>query len=221
MLYIWPYITFFSFPLLYPYTLNAILPQNLIPAPLRIGSTRPLLPRLTTTIPIVAIMLTIVHYNTLVHPFTLADNRHYTFYVFRLLLRHPAIKYLVVPIYFICAWAAIAALGGYPNSHPPPQDRKSHSKARPSPGNRVSFFLIWLLTTSLSVITAPLVEPRYFIIPWLVWRMHIPLPSKPYAYTLYLETAWFLLINWATGYIFLNWGFEWVQEPGAVQRFMW
>lgn len=38
---------------------------------------------------------------------------------------------------------------------------------------------------------------------------------------LWLETMWFLTINLATGYIFLYWGFEWPQEPGKVQRFMW
>lgn len=38
---------------------------------------------------------------------------------------------------------------------------------------------------------------------------------------LWLETVWFLAINLATGYIFLYWGFEWPQEPGKVQRFMW
>ena len=38
---------------------------------------------------------------------------------------------------------------------------------------------------------------------------------------LWLETVWFLTINLVTGYIFLYWGFEWPQEPGKVQRFMW
>jgi alpha-1,2-glucosyltransferase len=40
-------------------------------------------------------------------------------------------------------------------------------------------------------------------------------------YRLWLETAWFLLINFVTGYVFLYRGFEWPQEPGLVQRFMW
>jgi alpha-1,2-glucosyltransferase len=35
------------------------------------------------------------------------------------------------------------------------------------------------------------------------------------------ETFWFLLINTVTGYVFLYRGFEWPQEPGKVQRFMW
>ncbi|KAL8935069.1 MAG: hypothetical protein Q9211_004900 [Gyalolechia sp. 1 TL-2023] len=267
MLYIWPYFMFFSFPLLYPYILNAFIPQIYIPSPLRTGSTRHQLPRLIVAVPVMGIMLLVVHFNTIVHPFTLADNRHYTFYVFRLLLGHPAIKYLVVPIYFICAWAAMTAFGGLPHvqiptastTSPPPtvvsRGKRIRVPPRPSSrsitgrGHRVSTAVMWLLATALSLITAPLVEPRYFIIPWLIWRLHMPSPwpwptgaeaatkrwkkirSFPawckavfylrHDHRLWLETAWFLTVNWAVGYVFLYWGFEWTQEKGKVQRFMW
>ncbi|KAL8829963.1 MAG: hypothetical protein Q9170_005950 [Blastenia crenularia] len=267
MLYIWPYIMFFSFPLLYPYILNAIIPQELLPSGLRTGSTRHQLPRLIVALPILFIMLLIVHFNTIIHPFTLADNRHYTFYVFRILLYHPAIKYLVVPIYFICAWAAITALGGLPNVQTPiactpiprlqPVRRGEQVRLPPSNakyaelafrrGRHVSFAMIWLVATSLSLVTAPLVEPRYFIIPWLVWRLHLasPWPTgeeaskkrrkkargfrkrlravfwEKHDHRLWLETVWFLVVNWGVGYVFLYWGFEWPQEKGKVQRFMW
>lgn len=265
MLYIWPYFTFFSFPLIYPYLLNSIVPLDMLPKFLRSGSTQHQLPRLTVIILIAAIMLAIVHYNTIIHPFTLADNRHYMFYVFRLLLRHPLLKYAAVPIYILCGWAAITSLGGLPDVQQtarPPSTTRIDTKYKlrfkipplpsgPTPGNRVSFALAWLLATSLSLVTAPLVEPRYFILPWLIWRIHIPTPrpesvnpepiAEPPAsdsssnliaatravfyqkhdHRLWLETAWFLAINWATGYVFLNWGFEWPQDPGSVQRFMW
>lgn len=267
MLYIWPYFMFFSFPLLYPYMLNSILPIKFVPSILRSRSIKNWFPRLVVFVPITAVMMVIVHYNTIVHPFTLADNRHYMFYVFRLLLRHPLIKYASVPVYALCAWAAITALGGLldgqKSSQPPAtrteikhnlQYRLPPPPTKLAPGNRVSFVLVWLLATSLSLITAPLVEPRYFIIPWLIWRLHIPSSSsssgsespdsaakaqKPssqssrfsnavrsilyekHDHRLWLETVWFLAVNWATGYIFLNWGFEWPQEPGKVQRFIW
>lgn len=264
MLYIWPYFMFFSFPLLYPYILNSFAPQSSLPVRFSSGPTRHQLPRAIVAIPIMAMMLLVVHFNTIVHPFTLADNRHYMFYVFRILLRHPIIKYLAVPVYFVCAWAAITALGGLPNKPPISGSQlegkkdSSHksptitppAQDEPQKGNRVSFVLVWLLATSLPLITAPLVEPRYFIIPWLLWRLHIPNPPpqpssassagtkarrnssepleqikaalyKEYDLRLWLETAWFLLINWVTGYIFLYKGFEWPQEPGQVQRFMW
>ena len=207
-------------------------------------------------------MLAVVHYNTIVHPFTLADNRHYLFYVFRILLGHPMIKYLAVPIYFVCAWAAVMALGGLPNMPKPTGTQLSGKKdahkksdtsvpptqAKPHQGNRVTFVLVWLLATSLSLITAPLVEPRYFIVPWLLWRLHVPNPApaasssstkarknpsiepldqikaalyKEIDHRLWLETAWFLVVNGVTGYVFLYRGFEWGQEEGKVQRFLW
>ncbi|KAL9011190.1 MAG: hypothetical protein Q9180_009218, partial [Flavoplaca navasiana] len=189
---------FFSFPILYPYFLSATIPQQYIPSPFRTGSTRRQLPRLIVALPIMAIMLVVVHFNTNGHPFTLADNRHYTFYVFRILLRQPANKYLAVPIYFYSAWAAITAFGGLPNVQtPPPRPRigniavrpESPSRSNPRPrlpppsmasvhdrGHHISKVLIWLLASTLSLVTAPLVEPRYFIVPWLIWRYHVASP---------------------------------------------
>ena len=337
MIYIWPYFAFFSWPLLYRHFILAIV--------------RPpsfhVYPRGRIVSATIAAMLVVVRYNTIVHPFTLADNRHYMFYVFRILLRHPWIKYFAVLIYTVCAWGTLAALGGPPTARqvpqlettprkrklleeepfppspqlnsnptkgsksqestlpkpnprkrklpeeepfpPSPQLNSSPTKASksqkstlppspqpafspsmtemlqqdaipPSPskmqkmqkmqvaGHRASFILVWLLATALSIITTPLVEPRYLIVPWLVWRLHManPRPEKDYAlakrpdgvgkslfeafkavlykrhdHRLWLETMWFLTINLATGYIFLYWGFEWPQEPGKVQRFMW
>lgn len=263
MLYIWPYILFFSIPILYPYLLNTFIPQTYIPPPLRSPTIKQYTSRPIILLPLLATTLAIIHYNTIVHPFTLADNRHYTFYVFRILLRHPLIKYLAAPIYLLCAYAAILAL-----AHQPPPDPTTTSTAiqqqhktqpwhqrRPqeptpssNPSQRASFLLLYLLATSASVITAPLVEPRYFIVPWLIWRLHIsnlqptsktvPQPnntpsedenaianktvtSKGYDHRLWLETAWFLIVNMGVGYVFLYRGFEWPQEAGVVQRFMW
>ncbi len=41
------------------------------------------------------------------------------------------------------------------------------------------------------------------------------------AYSGWLEVVWYLLVNLVTCYAFLYRGFEWPQEPGNVQRFMW
>ncbi|MCJ1277810.1 glucosyltransferase [Puttea exsequens] len=244
MLYIWPYFAFFSAPLLYTYFLDVLASAFSPPLTLRsqndkTAATRKRLPRLVIDIPAILLMLAIVHYNTIVHPFTLADNRHYMFYIFRLLLRHPAMKYIATPVYYICAVATIDALGdrerqGFQYSHPKGPSRgesKRNDKASAvsntssSPqGNRVSFLLIWLLATALSLCTAPLVEPRYCIVPWLTWRINVASPRRGdqgYDPRLWLETMWLLLVNAVTGYVFLFWGFAWPQEPGKIQRFMW
>jgi alpha-1,2-glucosyltransferase len=110
--------------------------------------------------------------------------------------------------------------------------------------------VVLLLASSLSLITAPLVEPRYFIIPWVMWRLMVPAwrlptsglfasvqPTGPvgklleffrhYDLRLVLETVWFVAINVVTGYIFLFKPFQWKAEDGSLldegrwQRFMW
>lgn len=307
MLYIWPYFVFFSWPILLLPMLNLILPKAYLPTSLDYGfsSGQKGLPSILTVLGIIPIMLAVVHFNTIVHPFTLADNRHYIFYVFRLLLRtHPAVKYAATIAYFICAWTVLSAFSfsslvsppqlAQVSSPPPPpagqsavktpgktenQEKKEIKKRgksvrkgvslkepssepkqqpispevlakvrahmiqrqQPQYPIRVSFVIIWLASTSLSLVTAPLVEPRYFIIPWVIWRLHVPPQPMPLLYRqkrttdekelfiaklftnfpLILETIWFLAINAITGYMFLYKGFEWPQEPGKVQRFMW
>jgi len=265
MLYLWPYITFFSLPLQLPYLLN-FLPRQYLPTLLLRFRQRPVR-SFAATFYVVCILcglaLTAIHLNTIVHPFTLADNRHYVFYVFRILvLKNVLYKYLAAPIYILCAWAAFLALAG-PEKKAVKEDSASASKSATvglhklvsqnttiQCPNTVSFLLIYLLTCTLCLVTAPLVEPRYFILPWITWRLYVPSPplaaSAPptkaasdaqehdikkkayrwddlydYDYRLLLETFWFLTINAATGYMFLYRGFSWPQEPGKVQRFMW
>jgi alpha-1,2-glucosyltransferase len=217
----------------------------------------PKLPRPWIILMLSVLAAVVVHHNTIVHPFTLADNRHYVFYVFRILLRHWSVKFLVTPIYVICGWVVIHTLGGSSNTNLPTKPIKDEktginssdhpSKSSSSNGCHASFVLAWLAATTLSLITAPLVEPRYFIVPWVVWRLHVctrgqeeltqnmAIPKsesqrvgsvvwramrRPEAW-LWMETIWFCLINCVTGFIFLSWTFQWPQEPGKMQRFMW
>lgn len=176
-----------------------------------------------------------VHFNTIVHPYTLADNRHYVFYVFRILLRHPLMKYVAVPVYYVCFWLSIQSLA-HPTAELEGPNRTIQARPyrealrntkRPM---QISFVIIWLLTTSLSVVTAPLVEPRYFIVPWVIWRLHVP--HAPTTFTIWgrtyspdlrvvLETVWLLAINQVLQYLFLYRTFTWSSEPGNKQRFLW
>jgi alpha-1,2-glucosyltransferase len=230
MLYIWPFIAFFSAPLLLPVGLSYL--QSITSS----GLSKPTWKYALNIVYIagaLVVTLGIVRHNTIIHPFTLADNRHYVFYVFRYsILRHPLIRYLLVPVYLGCAWLVYLTVAGPPPASPasaPAAKAKKEVKARKSEivleeGPTTSFLLILLLTSALSLITAPLVEPRYFIIPWVMWRLHVPSQTKGkrgYDWRLWAETAWFLVINGVTGFVFLYKGFEWKQEPGMVQRFMW
>lgn len=317
MLYIWPYITFFSLPQTYPCLLQGglallgMVPIVAILEPLLVFSRHRVLPRPIVTLACVGLAMLVVHYNTIVHPFTLADNRHYTFYVFRLLLRYPIVRYAAAPVYLVSAWSVIQALRASgklyftdkertrgvidKDEQPSVTSTKASSSSSSTSsavskktadgqdksqiillnsaslgeGCTVSFVLVWLLTSTLALVTAPLVEPRYFILPWIMWRLRVPQATIPvpglksdndagdvtgsvhgttsgegkgeagedrekeegwwvrlvnwtrHDHRLWLETAWLLTVNAATGWVFLNWGFEWAQEPGRVQRFMW
>ncbi|KAK3398401.1 DIE2/ALG10 family-domain-containing protein [Sordaria brevicollis] len=200
----------------------------------------------------------IVKYNTIIHPFTLADNRHYMFYIFRYtILRSSSIRLVLVFAYTLSRWLVWKRLEGdnppsrdFVNegrlknaenkmrwrdefsaspfaSHPSDmylarqrfvnrsineapenkstektnarnakQDQGSQeedfligsfttlslSSSQPSPSTsspRTSTVLLWLLTTTLSLITAPLVEPRYFILPWVFYRLLVPAMPVP------------------------------------------
>jgi len=280
LLYLWPVICFFSWPFAYqhlvriPLVFLALLPGVSSLEQLLVFKRRPMLPRIIVLLCFGGLAFASVRWNTIIHPFTLADNRHYVFYVFRQLQRAWWIRYAVLPIYVTCAWLSIQALGSAPQSRTAPagptspqaseDDVSKHNRRReqerllPLPDTTqsasISFLLVWLATTALNLITAPLVEPRYFIIPWTFFRLHLPL-SHPTAVQdqtdtdlkreegeederglwkelhrtmwekhdkrLWLETLWFGLVNGVTGYVFLYRGFEWQQEPGKVQRFMW
>jgi alpha-1,2-glucosyltransferase len=218
--------------------LTALLPARF---KTHLGNTRsststPKLPGILFSVVFMVGAFAAVHLNTIIHPYTLADNRHYVFYVFKILRRYPAIRYLAVPVYYACAWLAWQCLSGTSNSEE--ALRQKRENGRPTSDRigrspcRISFTTVWLITTALSVMTAPLVEPRYFIIPWIIWRLHVPSRSaslrigrssaaKGYEVRLGLETVWLLAINATITYLFIYRGFSWPSEPGKVQRFLW
>jgi alpha-1,2-glucosyltransferase len=256
MLYVCAYILFFSFPVILPGAVKQLYQFSSGLATEATGSARRssslqlfsnsskpvyIISRILLFLALVGVAFVAIHYNTIVHPFTLADNRHYVFYVFRILRRHWFVKYAAAPVYVVCAWLAINALGqddedaAQVNPSTAPGSPKEVNRTRTSDVSAssktttvtTSFVLIWLATTTLTLITAPLVEPRYYIMSWIVWRLHVLSAPKggrlnsTTMLSLWAETAWFLLVNLVTGYMFLYKGFEWPQEPGAVQRFMW
>ncbi|KAF2864229.1 glycosyltransferase family 59 protein [Piedraia hortae CBS 480.64] len=205
MLYIWPLLAFFSWPLLCPLSANSLA---------LLYRQRP---GIWVMFAAIGLACAAVWGNTIVHPFTLADNRHYVFYVFKRLLRPWWLRYAVTPIYCLMSWLVIRAFGDGPLTN----NRLLLPDGQHA--TTTSFVLVWLTTSTLQLVTAPLVEPRYFILPWLFWRIHIPRgisTSRP-RLRLFIEMLWYLTINVLTCYIFIDWGFQWPQEPEKVQRFLW
>lgn len=243
----------------------------------------------------------IVRYNTIVHPFTLADNRHYMFYVFRYTIRRAAwIRYFLIVPYTVSrwiVWGTMAGCGEWILAQYRDECSAHYHALRPAPFTSYPFWvaygskkrqtdaeyprdisqasaeetaaasrelsqalsddplkysaepgatstgLIFLLATTLSLVTAPLVEPRYFIIPWVLWRLQVPAWRvhdhrmfdslfedinrdsylgkvvgffRHYDLRLFLETAWLVAINLVTCYIFLAKPYVWKAEDGKV-----
>lgn len=246
----------------------------------------------------VVVSVLIVKFNTIIHPFTLADNRHYMFYVFRYSIRRSqAIRFALVLPYTLSRWLVWGTLSGCPEpvsedgasdcslrynrlssspytSHPlrivkkPDDVRQTDSPYPPALESTSTRFeekkmnpmeedplacstepvststaVVFLFTTTLSLVTAPLVEPRYFIIPWVIWRLltpawrlhdhagfvsrlrqpdtkgylDVPLEFfQRYDLRLILETIWFVVINLVTMYIFITRPYQWRAEDGML-----
>lgn len=263
MLYLWPLFAFFSLPLILPRALSMVttavtlaMPRDKA-APTSSSSTgkTPWAKYGSSAIFLlitVVLSFLVVKYNTIIHPFTLADNRHYMFYVFRYTIRRAAwIPFALILPYTMSRWLLWKTLSGSShNTNGTPAGNQAEAANKDSivstadASVRASWALIWLLATSLSLVTAPLVEPRYFIIPWVIWRLMVPAWRAPnqlqndqgsrlfglllnHSFYLWFETTWFLAINAATMYIFLTRPYQWRNEEGDLldegrwQRFMW
>ena len=134
---------------------------------------------------------------TYVHEYILADNRHYTFYIWRKIFqRHWIVKFLAIPFYIYGALA---------------MNQQLHVKN--------SGYFTFLLTASVLLVTVPqkLLEFRYFLIPYILFRLHVPLPSY---LSLFLEISLYSLVNCLTIFLFLYKPFYW-GNSSDIQRFMW
>ncbi|NWH59991.1 AG10A glucosyltransferase, partial [Geococcyx californianus] len=145
---------------------------------------------------IAVISLLLIWKFTYVHKYLLADNRHYTFYVWRKVFqRHDLVKYVLVPVYLFAGWSFTDML-------------KSKS---------IFWILLYFVCLLAVIVPQKLLEFRYFILPFLIYRLNIPFPSL---YRQLLELAFYIVVNAVTFYLFLNRTFQWPNSD-EIQRFMW
>ncbi|KEI39856.1 glycosyltransferase family 59 protein [Mixia osmundae IAM 14324] len=150
-------------------------------------------------------MLVVVRYLTYEHLFMLSDNRHYVFYVWqRIYQAHPLARYIMVLVYLPAAVLV-------------------HQISAAAQTWSALSYTIWLLATTLALVPTPLIEPRYYILPFLVYRLHLSRPQtatrRQWQLCLLFETASYVGINALTLYVFLYKPFKWPSESG-LQRFM-
>lgn len=156
---------------------------------------------------------------TIDHPFLLADNRHYTFYLWRRFRRTYALpflqvqpRYAMIPLYSLAlvAWSTALRTAG--------------------PG-ALGSVLVWMATAA-TLVPTPLVEPRYFLIAYVVLRISCQPRGGGEGRTrwvyLVAEAAGYALVNAVTVGLFVRRPFEWAPEAvdrgrgeGTTMRFIW
>lgn len=144
----------------------------------------------------------IVHNFTYEHSFIVSDNRHFTFYLWsKLFKRHDYLKYAYSYIYLVSLYLIYRNLSHYNN------EKKT-----------VGWLLLYAGCTSLCIVPQRLIEFRYFIIPFLIYRLNI---NQTTLKEILIEILFNTAVNYVTIYLFLNKTFVWPQQPDEVQRFMW
>ncbi|RPD58361.1 glucosyltransferase [Lentinus tigrinus ALCF2SS1-6] len=139
-----------------------------------------------------AMMCLTIYKFTIQHPFLLSDNRHYTFYIWRrVFLLHPLVPYILVPGYIAAAWAWFIRIG---------EDQTLLQS------------LLLPVCVVPTLLPTPLLEPRYFLIPYILLRAQVK--DVP-LWGLGLEGLWYAAINGVTMWVFLY------KERAGVGRFMW
>lgn len=143
-----------------------------------------------------SLFVVIIYLNTIVHPYMLADNRHYLFYVWNKFYgRYWWFRFIMAPFYLISMTIFY------------------HSISARSAG----FKLIYALCTIISIALQQLIEFRYFIIPFLIVRLSTT--SVKFKF-LILELVFYLIINAIVFYLFFTKEIYW-KNYDYVQRLIW
>ncbi len=145
-----------------------------------------------------------LYYSSLDHPFLLADNRHYTFYVWKRFLADEKVRIALGPLYYFLIQRGLAGL---------------------AQTNGIVWVMGFLVAVALTLVPTPLLEPRYFTPTVIVGLLaspsaptRMPLPTS-YFLRLMAVIILFLAANAATLYVFSFLPFK--GAGGEVARFMY
>ena len=142
------------------------------------------------------LMVGIVQSYTMAHPYLLADNRHYTFYLWRKIIMSQWTPTALVPVYFFASFCLLYSI------------RRSD----------LAFKVAYPICLILNVMPQYLLEFRYFVIPFMFYRLQV----RPQSWMkLIAELILFQIVNIVTLCLFIYYPFTWPQNPGEHQRFMW
>ncbi|CAD7696204.1 unnamed protein product [Ostreobium quekettii] len=144
---------------------------------------------------VLSVVCTTLVRGTFAHPYLLADNRHYTFYLWRRVLQYVHVRMALVPV---CGLGMLLLLESL--------------LERCSP----LWVVGYLGCTAATLVPAGLLEFRYFVVPFILAALHMPSPSRGSIFAL---ASLFIAVDAATLYMFLYRPFYW--PDGSTARFMW
>ncbi|XP_014362804.2 putative Dol-P-Glc:Glc(2)Man(9)GlcNAc(2)-PP-Dol alpha-1,2-glucosyltransferase [Papilio machaon] len=146
---------------------------------------------------LVGVFAFFVHYNTVIHPYLLADNRHYTFYIWnRWYGKYNNAIYYTIPIYVFLIFNLYDNLKNQ---------------------NCISFLIPYSVSTFTVLTLQRMIEVRYFLVPYIILRLRFVRPS--YKIVL-MEFVWYMLLNVVTIYIFFTKEIYW-KDFDYAQRIIW
>ncbi|XP_071960635.1 dol-P-Glc:Glc(2)Man(9)GlcNAc(2)-PP-Dol alpha-1,2-glucosyltransferase-like [Antedon mediterranea] len=147
---------------------------------------------------LIAISVALITNFTYVHTYLLADNRHYTFYVWKnVFSRHEFVRFALIPMYLYAGWSMFDSIDTEPGTY--------------------LFKIVFFICIMASTVPQKLMEFRYFIIPYLLARLHMRTGSYV---QIGAEFILYQTINVVTLYLFAYKPFTWPQS-NDIQRFMW
>ncbi|XP_044727070.1 putative Dol-P-Glc:Glc(2)Man(9)GlcNAc(2)-PP-Dol alpha-1,2-glucosyltransferase [Chrysoperla carnea] len=149
------------------------------------------------TIFLLVIGLCIIHWNTLVHPYLLADNRHYTFYVWnRFYGKYKLFKYIMIIVYNFSLYSFFMDI---------------HKN------NNFGFVLVFLPCMIIPIILQKMLEIRYFLLPFIIVRLKLRNISN---IQLICESILYIVINILSFYVFFTKEIRWSNFED-IQRLIW
>lgn len=134
-----------------------------------------------------------IRYGTIVHPYLLADNRHWTNLIWRRALKYDYVRYGLIPIHSISVLLISEAL--------------------------MNRGFIWVFgyfaACSIVLIPSPLIEPRYYILPLVFFVLNCKIKLKK---TIWMQIFLFFCMNMFVIGMFLYRPFIYSNE---LQRRIW
>jgi len=142
-------------------------------------------------------------FGSIEHPFLLADNRHYTFYLWRRVLRFPEFRAMLGPGYYLCLQFVVRRLR--------------------AAGRSPLWITIFAAACVISLSPTPLLEPRYWTPGIVIFLLNSPAACTGLEQSqLIASVAICLVVNAVTLYVFFERPFRPEGVPGGeVSRFMY